>query len=340
MKQLRNIVFIGALLITPLISSAQLVSEPVQYLVAPETPGPNEQVVIKIEGVGTFLGDSTITWRENGSIKLTGVGERTYRFVTGALGSQTSITVSINSASQGLIERSLLFRPSVVNLIWEADTTAPLFYRGKPLYSAGAELKVVAFPTVIINKSLVAPQSLSFQWSRGDEPAPDQSGLGRNTFSFTGDQLQNAETVSVDVYFGTARVGHGRITIPAQDPLILLYSRDPLRGEIVDTAFPGAISLLAKEITIQAEPYFFSRNSGAAGLLGYTWTLNNEEIVGPESARGLLTLRQTGEGGGGATLQVNVQNNDPDKLVQAAQAGVEIIFGASASSALSSFFGL
>jgi hypothetical protein len=75
-------------------------------------------------------------------------------------------------------------------------------------------------------------------------------------------------------------------------------------------------------------------------LLSYTWTLNNEEIVGPESAEGLLTLRQTGTGIGSATVGITVQNNDPDRFVQAANTSLGLIFGEGASSALSSFFGL
>lgn len=278
MYKLRNIVGLCGFLLVPFFAAAQVVPEPVQFIIAPEVPGPREQVIIAIEGVGSFLGDSTITWSENDTVKLTGVGERTFSFITGALGSETRIRISINSQTQGLIERTLVFRPSTVNLIWEADTTAPLFGRGKTLYSAGSPLKVVAFPTVVVNNSLVSPQSLSFQWAHNDEPVAAQSGLGRSTLSFVGDQLQNAENVTVDVYFGAVRVGRGSVVIPAQEPVVLLYSRDPLRGEVLDSALPSAIALTDKEITVQAEPYYFSRKSLMAGLLNYAWTLNDEDL--------------------------------------------------------------
>ncbi len=339
MYKLRNILFPALVLLLPLFAQAQALPDPVQFIVGPENPGPEEQVVIVAEGVGAFLGESTITWKENGKVSLTGVGERTFRFTTGALGSQTTILVTINSAAQGQIERTFIFRPSIVNLIWEADTTAPLFYQGKTLYSGGSALSVVAFPIVIVNNSLVSSQSLSFQWSRNDEPMTSQSGLGRNRITFTGDQLQAGEDVRVDVYFGAARVGQGRVTIPAEKPFVLLYERDPLRGMILDQAFPSAISLEGNEITIQAEPYFFSKGSKTAGLLEYQWTLNREAITGPDTSRGLLTLRQSGEGAGAAEVGVEVQNNDPDKFVQAAEAAVGMVFGADAS-ALQTFFGL
>ncbi|MBX4192174.1 hypothetical protein KW798_01685, partial [Candidatus Parcubacteria bacterium] len=331
MHKLRNILVISFLLL-PTLAQAQLVPDPVQFIVAPEIPGPNEKTTIQVQGVGSFLGDATITWRENGKVMLTGAGERTYSFTTGALGTQTSVTVSINSQTQGLIEKSFLFRPSVVNLIWEADTTSPLFYRGKTFYTPGAQVKIVAFPTVIVSGTRVSNSSLSFQWSHNDDPLPVQSGLGRNILNIAGDELQTSENIALDVYLGGARVAHGTLEIPASNPALLLYSRDPLRGEMLDVSLPNAISLNSAEITIQAEPYFFSKSSVKAGLLQYTWELNNQEITGPESANGLLTLRQTGQGGGGATVGVSLQNNDPDGLVQTAETALQILFGSNSSS--------
>jgi hypothetical protein len=337
MPKLRNILCI--FIFVPFFAHAQAL-DPVQFVISPETPGPFEEVTIRVEGVGSFLGDSSITWRANGAVVLSGVGERIYRFATGALGSQTVIAVSISSQEKGLIERTFTFRPSLVNILWEADTTAPLFYRGKPLYSAGSALKAAAIPTIIINNSLVSIQSLSFQWSLNGEPAVSQSGLGRSSILFTGDQLRASEEVEVDVFFGSVRVGRGSVTIPATAPFVLFYNRDPLQGEVLDNALPAAISLEGAEVTLQAEPYYFSRASKSSNLLSYSWTLNGEEIVGPDTERGLLTLRQAGEGVGRATVGIEVQNTDPDRFVQTAEMALGIVFGESAATALQSFFGL
>ena len=311
---------------------------PVQYIVAPETPGPNAPVVIEVQGVGTFLGDSTITWSQNGKVMQSDIGSRTFSFKTGALGTQTQIHVVINSKTQGTITNDWVFIPSLINLVWEADTFVPPFYKGKALYSAGSPLKVVAFPTVVVNGSRLPVSSLSFQWSRNNTPVPSASGTGRNTFSFNGDQLQNGENVAVDVYYGASKLGRGEVVIPAVDPQILLYVQDPLRGRLYDMALPNAISLTAKEISIVAAPYYFANKSLQSNGTTYTWMLNNNEITGPKSAVGLLTLRQTGSGGGSGVLNVSLQNNDSDKLVQAAETALQIVFGKTSNT--SSLFGL
>lgn len=327
------------LLLTPS-AHAQVAPEPVRYLVAPETPGPNEPVVISIEGVGTFLGDATITWTQNGSVVKQGVGERNFSFMTGALGSRTSITATIKSASEGTLSRTFSFSPSVVTMLWEADTTAPPLYSGKPLYSAGSPLTIVAIPLVYTGGSRVAPSALSYQWSRNDEPMPDSSGLGRSTLRFMGDQLKNAEAIVVDVYWGNARVARGDVVVPVTQPRILLYQYDALRGVIYDSALPQAIALTGKEITFKAEAYHFSNVSKKNNALSYTWTLNDQETTGPDASRGILTLRQAGAGEGSATLSASLQNFDSATFVQTGEVALQILFGAAPSSALGNLFGL
>ena len=178
------------------------VPAPIQYVVSPETPGPNTQVTIEAEGVGTFIGNSTITWSQNGKVVSQGVGQRSFTFTTGAIGTETQIKVTINSSTQGTLTQSWTFIPSAVNLVWEADTTVPPLYKGKALYSGGADVKVVAFQSLAVNGSNLPASKLSFQWTLDGDPLPDQSGLGQNTLTFTGSQLQKEEDVSVNVYYG------------------------------------------------------------------------------------------------------------------------------------------
>ena len=239
-----------------------------------------------------------------------------------------------------MFSKTFVFTPSLVNLLWEADTTIPPFYLGKALYSAGSSYKIVAFPTVYSGSSRIDPGALSYQWSHAGESVPDQSGLGRNTFVGPGDQLQAGEDVSVDVYYGTAKVGQGAISIPVSDPQIVLYERDALRGVVYDTAMPQAIALQAPEITLQAEPFYFSTAAKAAGMIAYEWTINGDSTSGPDSARGILTLRQSGSGAGSAEVGVSMQNTNPDQFVQTAKTALQIVFGAATGQSLINLFGL
>jgi len=339
MQKLRNIALI-ALLLAAGVAHAQAVSDPLQYTVSPETPGPNQLVLIEVQGVGTFLGNAAITWSQDGTVVQSGVGERIYRFTTKGLGQTTRIRIAIRSDTNGSYNKDFTFTPSLVNLIWEADTTVPPFYLGKALYSAGSALKIAAFPVAFAGGSQIAPSALSYQWSRNDEPVPGASGLGRTTFSVMGDQLQLQESVSVDVLYGSTKVARGELVIPATEPVVLFYQRDALSGTRYNTALPGAIQLNASEITLQAEPYYFSGASKRAGQLSYTWTLNGDPASGPDSGRGLLTLRQAGAGQGSATVEASIENKDNNAFIQTARAALQIVFGRQNSSLLNSFFGI
>lgn len=313
--------------------------DPVQYTVIPEAPGPNQQVSIEVSGVGTFLGNATVIWQKDGKV-VPGASGQTFTFTTGGIGTPTTIHLTINSPTQGAIAHDFVFNPSVINLVWESDTYTPLLYKGKALYTAGSSLRIVAFPTVLIGKTLVPSNKLSFQWSRGGTPDPASSGLGKNIFSFYGDQLKNEEEVSVDVYSGGRKVGQGLITILAAKPSVIMYPVDPLRGTLLGTAFVSGSVLPQTETTVKAEPYFFSNISFARGQITYGWSLGGQETTGPDAAKGLLTLRQTGSGSGSADLSVDVQNNENDKLVQAASAGIRLLFGQQSGSSPLNFFGL
>jgi len=327
------------LLLAPLTVAAQALPDPVQYAVSPETPGPNSPVDIELGGVGNFLGNATITWKKDDVTVLQGTGETRYRFTTNAIGKATTIDIAIQSPTQGSINKQFVFNPSAVNLVWEADTTVPPFYRGKALYSAGSPLRVVALPVVMVGSSRVAANVLSYQWSVNDQVRSSASGLGRSSISFVGDQLNNAEAVSVDVYYGAAKVAHGEVTVPATTPQLILYERDALRGLVLDVAFPSTITLLGREITVQAVPFYFSRPDSQSGSLQYTWQLNGQEATGPDADRGILTLRQTGSGAGAAQIDVSLQNNNSDSFIQSASTALSLLFGDSAS-ALSNLFGL
>ena len=310
----------------------------VRLLASPEVPGPNTQVRIEVQGVGTFVGDATITWYKDGAAVVSGTGERVYAFTTGGLGEVTRIRVVVESTGLGTVTREMAFAPAQVYLVWEANTSVPPLYRGKALYSLGSQVTVTAFPQVAVNGATLSSNNLSFQWQKNGSTQAQQSGKGRNTLTFEGDQLKTGENVAVDVLFGEVLVARSSVFIPATDPQILLYPRDPLRGVLFDQALPAAISLGSRELTVQAVPYFFANESLTDGSLVYAWTLGGNPTTGPDAAGGTLTLRQTGEGAGEAVLGVSLQNTDSAKLLQTARAALRIVFGAQSSD--SSFFGI
>ncbi len=323
-------------------AQTSLVSEldPVKFLFAPDVPAPREKVRIEVQGVGSFLGNATITWRLNGSVALTGKGERAFTFTSGDLGVQSRVDVTIVSTEKGTITKSFVFTPSVVNLIWEADTSTPPLFKGKSFYSAGSTVTVNAFPTIVANGRTISSNNFSFQWSRNGSVLTQQSGLGRSSFTFNGDQLLKRELVGVEVYLENVLVGKASVSIPVTNPVLVLYRRDPLLGVHYDRAVTSPFTLTSTETTLFAQPYYFSNNSIANNALAFTWNINNKEVTGPSTADGVITLRQTGPGSGQSNLGVKLQNMDERRFLQAAQTAIRVVFGEKSNSILPSLFGL
>jgi hypothetical protein len=269
-----------------------------------------------------------------------GPGLNSFDFTAGPLGSKTAVKVTINSSTQGTITKTFTIAPSNVAMLWEANTSVPSWFKGKALYSAGSSITVTALPQVVSGGKTLSSSALSFQWMVNGTPVPSSSGLGFNHITFKGSQLLSSETASVDVLSGGAVVARGSITVPAAKPQALLYVHDPLRGTLYDNALLNSISLTATEFTAEAVPFYFDKASIKSGSVPFAWKLNGDDAVGPQTAQGLLTLRQSGSGAGRAQLEVALQNNDSDKYVQSAQAALTILFGGASSGAFSSFFGL
>lgn len=321
-------------------ASAQIGQDPVKFVIAPDHPGPGEVVIIEAQGVGGFLGDATISWRVNGSLVRSGVGEQRFSFTLGGLGSTNTVDVTISSPTRGIITKKFSFNPSNVYMLWEAKTSVPPLYLGKALYTGGSSFKVVAVPQVVVKGSTVSVGSLSFAWQRNGTPLPEQSGRGKNILNLTGNQLLPQETVTVNVSLNGEVVAQGEVVVPVSKPQIFLYESDPLRGVLYDQALTNKASLAAKEVTFKAEPYFFDLGSLNSGSVSYEWKLNNKVTTGPETSKGYLTLRQSGNGEGSASLSVALQNLDSGKYVQAAKAALTILFGNTTNDSTQTPFGL
>jgi hypothetical protein len=335
---MRYILFFTALFCITLSAHAQTPSgfQRIQFLVGPEAPGAGQQVVIEAQGVGTFLQDAKFSWQRDGKVILSGIGERILTFTTGGVGVATKIHVDIHSASAGNFSKDFVFTPSNINLLWEADTSVPPLYRGKALYSAGSKINVIALAQVTAKGAAVSPNNLSYQWTVGGEPVPTASGVGRSTFSYYGNQLNQSEQIGLTVRYGGAAVGTASVVLPAVTPNVVFYVKDPLRGTLFDQALPTSIVLLGQEVTLSAQPFYFS-NESLGKTVSYAWKLNNQPVTGDDTEKGVLTLRQSGSGQGQSLVSLELQNSDNYKFLQNAATQLRITFGQQQSGSSGAF---
>jgi len=301
------------------------ISDPVSVIVSPETPKPNGSVSIKIQSFSIDLDRALIVWTVNGKEENKGVGLKQFNLIAGPNGSTKRVDVTATVVGMGTFKQTVLIKPADVSLIWESDTYTPPFYKGKALHSFNGAFKVIAIPEFIgSDGKRIDPRDLIYTWKKNGEVQGSDSGYGKSTFiTSQTSYLRQGEYISVEVSSPSENAaGSGSITVIPTVPKLVLYEKSPLYGVQYEKSLTGNTKLENEEITVLAEPYFFSVASNRSNALTYAWTLNGSALSSfanePE-----VTLRKVG-GQGVASLSVVTQSLA--KLLQGASKNISISY--------------
>lgn len=287
--------------------------------ITPRHPEPFQTVNISVEDFSRNINNENISWSLNGTVQKTGVGEKRFSFETGALGTVSRITVNVGGSSQ-----EITIRPTQIDLIWQADTQTPPFYRGKAMHTNQSALTIVAEPHFFSSQGTrINPDSLIYKWKRDGRVSDSASGYGLKTFSVAPPVLAKPETIEVEVsssdntFFSTAS-----ITIPITESEVLVYENHPLYGIMFNRLLNGQeFQMNNPETSFVAFPINFSTVQNLANDLKYNWRLNSFLI--DQNDREVI-FRRPESGSGRSAISLNVSN--PDKFMQTATAQMTAAF--------------
>ncbi len=279
--------------------------------VRPEYPGPNNDATVSLFSYSTDLGISNISWYINGTLIDRGPGLRELSFKTGGSGEISAIRAVVTTPTGETYEKTLTVYPSAVELAWEALTYTPPFYKGKALASPGSIIRVVAIPHLTAsNGKEIAPENLGYTWSHGNTADQKASGLGKYVYYADGPALYLGAPIKVRAYStDNVLVAEGTITIPPTQPKVLFYQTSPLSGIEYGRALSGTFDAPDSEVTLKAEPYFFSMDN-----LSFKWSMDGKQL--PSATSTTITI---GESGNIQALFGNLSRN-----VQTAAASLKI----------------
>ena len=331
MKYLLLTLFVGTILITNTAYGQNLESLGGQsgarsIQTVPPHPGPHQLTTITVESFSTDLNRATISWFLNNNPVKEATGQKNFSFKTGSLGSISNILIVVKTPGGAVIQETINISPASVDLVWEAESYTPPFYKGKALYQFQGNVKVVALPNIITTEggSLEA-KNMVYTWKVDGHPAGSASGYGKNFILFRGDVPLKPATVSVEVSSTDgAYVATNSTTLNPVQPGIVLYEDSPLLGILYEQALAGNIALRNTEIKITAIPYFLGVAERDGNGLIYNWLMNGQKITaGGEKSS--VTFRQDKGAAGNATISLNVTN--PIKVFQTIDASVNLLFG-------------
>lgn len=315
MKQKIFLYLIIATLLCPIISlNAQITSSPIEdpyqslnITTVPEYPAPYSNITVEVNTYAFDIQSAVLTWFVNGKKVESGQGKTRVSTQLGNFGEKTEITIQVQRQSGSSFSNSITIYPTDIDLIWQAKTYTPNFYKGKALATYGSEIRVSANPIIQTGKTLIPKEQLTYLWSIDGSVSPSDSGYGKYSMEYPATVTSDSNSISVLVSVpNTSIEAFAEIEIPLSNPSVLVYEDHPLFGLQSQNALTNSGTLYGKETTFKAIPFFFSAPTPTFSGLEYSWNLNGKKIdtLSPDN----LTLRNEEGGSGKASVGVEITN--------------------------------
>lgn len=277
-------------------------ASPISLNAYPLNPKPGETVRATVKSYSMDLDRSTITWRLGSKVLATGIGEKSVSFQAGTTGSSQTLTVSVSSTS-GQATQSVTFSPAEVDLIWEAKSYTPPFYKGKALMPYQSNVVITAMPA-----SSIDPNKLIYTWKEDGKTLGSMSGYGKKKIEVQTGVIMKPINVSVVVSSqdGTYSAT-GKLSINMVSPEPVFYVNSQLLGIQFHYGIDRNILMKNNEMKLKVIPYYFSNPyKHTSPVLGYKWSINGIG-TGREGDQN-LTVRHP-DTAGSSQVSVKIENS-------------------------------
>jgi hypothetical protein len=296
---------------------------PLNLIQSPQYPAPGEEVALSVASYAMDLDRSTLRWYIDGTLIAEGSGQNSITTTAGKLGSRTRIVVTAEDQDGILGRAEAVIAPSEVEILWEGDSYAPPFYKGRTLAGPSGVIRAHALARLVRpNGSSVREADIVYTWYRNNTRIA--SGRGKSSVTFGGPALYGSEDISVTAESIDAELrGEAKITIQATDPKVELYENHPLFGVLYHRALVGSVSTVETEQKVAAVPYFANTRSPRDSALEYAWTVNGKTIEPDPKSPELLTIISNGYRG---PANVTLKITSADDLVMRSTGAWSILF--------------
>lgn len=299
--------------------------EQIDITVTPENPSPGQTVNISVDAYGTDLNHATISWTIDGKLSKSEKGARMFNIVAKKAGSPTTISIKIEPEGGLPILKTFTLNPQNIDIIWQAKSYTPPFYKGKALFTPQEEVKIVAMPDFVsTNGQNISPKIASYKWTKDIDVLGDESGYNAQSMIYRSSIFTKGVDIGVEASTESGLSGHNILNLKPGGSEMVLYENHPLYGILFNNAIVNTVNFgEEKEKTIQAIPYYFDTISLGDSELVFNWTINGETINVPPT-QNQVTFRNSKDLEGEAVIRAQITNNL--NVMQSAQAEGRIEF--------------
>ena len=301
------------------------IEEQISVVQIPTIPQPGQSVSVQISSYSSDLNKARITWTLDGRVLSSQTGATSLRFTAPQSGDTSRLVITIAKEGGGTITKTIVINPAEVDLIYEADTYAHPFYKGKRLYTSESNVNFIAIPNFVRNGTKIAASDLVYTWRINGNVRQDVSGYGRNVFSTKGSLIERPMQVSVDVSAVNSTLKATQsISLQSTTPDIALYENNPLLGVVYEKAIEGTFKLERPQVDFEGVPYFFSGANKDDTILNYKWYINGTEVMSKSPNENYMVLQNDKNLEG--TAVVNVSLSHTANILQNAKTSLGLDF--------------
>lgn len=277
--------------------------------ISPEFPDPGAEVRAELLSYSIDVNRASITWALDGKVLASGIGIKEVSFKAASHGSKNTLSASATSPGGERFETSVAIRPQSVDLILDAKSRVPYWYKGAALPISRTRVVVSAIPNFISGGARISPSSLQYEWRVNRRLISDFSGRGKDSISVLTPSLgEVAKEVTVKVSSSDATlVKEASTLVQTFSPEILFYEQLPLEGIKTSLALSTKNIFAGGEFEVQAVPFFM--NYSSLSDLSFSWNFNGnptDSISGEPDALSVKTL--DGSGGQSGLIGILISN--------------------------------
>lgn len=293
-------------------SQIQLQNELVATL-SPEVPAPGEKLEIRITSYSFDINRAAIVWRLNGKTVKQGMGETSLQMTAGKAGARDVISITAVTPDGQTASKTLTIRPAEVDILWEADSYVPAWYRGKALAGSESNIIFTALPLFYSSRGeKISPSELVYEWEIDHKRQPNSSGFGRYQLKTRGPQLFIPMLVEVSVSDMDGNISARKtIQVSGEKPKVIIYQGRPTEGVSANSSIRKELVMATEEESLVAEPYFFSASN--LGGLSYSWQMNGAGVKTTKKPDTLTVRNSNGESG---ESRISVFIKNPTSFLQ------------------------
>lgn len=284
---------------------------------------PNAPLRVSATSYSFDLNSSDILWRVNGKVFKRGTGEKSIEIMLGDAGSSTKVEIDASILSGQTYHKEIIIIPAAVDLLWQAQTYTPVWYKGKPLPSSTSMVKVIAIPYFKTTEGKLIPATdLTYKWSLNYKVLSSSSGYGKSSMRVEMPQLMHEAKIKVEVSTRDGSIVRTSfLSLRAEETKTLLYENHPTKGVGYGSALSKKTEMTDSTFNLKVEPFFFALRD--LRNIIYNWSANGKKIEGTEKINNIVFTREDGDRG---SSSISVETKNARDFLQTAQGNLLIDF--------------